>query len=598
MRFPSSGQAGTHVTGTEQEHAPAVTPARGLASWQDAGAARGPLLGRLGRTLALLYPASPVVEGVPGQPRAARHRALRVLAHVAAVGVGAGALLLRQAGTPSWSSLWAEDGTVFLPRALLHPWSSIFREYAGYLQLVPQLIADVVARFPMRDAAAGFAIAGALVASSCAIFVFHASRGHVTGAGFRVLLACSVVLLPTAVIEIANSGVDAPWYLMFALFWALIWRPASRGGMAAAAAVSFLAMASNILNLLYLPLVAARLIALPRVREQAVTSGWLAGIAFQVPGILQSREPHRIGSVPAGFHFYGQHVLVATVAGWPLARGLQDVIGIPACIAAAAVAVSAVVAWAARHGGSRVRVLAAAALSIGLILTIIPAVLRFWVAPAVSTATWVPGSRYTTSAILLIDGIAIVGVDAFVRRRSARGQPAWRRVPVLILVVVLGIGWVSSFRYSNVRSGGVAWSRTYTRYEQALPGSALPGSALPGSALPGSAPPGSEQPELLASGTPGPGDPRGPVEQRRIDRGQERRGTRLAGAAVPRAPAGAGQVQPGPRPRDPDEQQPTLLGEVLGAPGPPGKPEGQQVLLAAGQEHHLELQSLGGVQGQ
>jgi hypothetical protein len=382
------------------------------------------------------------------------------MAYAAALGLGAGVLLIRQAGTPSWSTLWAEDGGVFLPRALAHPWSSLFHEQAGYLQLVPQLIADIVALFPARPDAAAFAIAGALVASGCAIFVYHASSGHIHRPELRALLACSVILLPTAVIEIANSGVDAPWYLMYALFWALIWRPRSRRGQAVAAALAFATMASNILNLLYLPLVAARVVALPRAREQAVTLGWLAGIAYQLWGILQSREPDRIGSVPAAFHFYGQHVLVAAVAGWRLALRLQAAAGVPACIAIAARVIAAVVVWAAWQGGSRVRVLAIAALGMGVLLTVVPALVRTWIGPATSTDVWVPGSRYTASAILLIDAIAIAGVDAFLRRTSIHPRRAGRATVVLLLVIGLSIGWSTSFRYPNLRSGNAALSRT------------------------------------------------------------------------------------------------------------------------------------------
>jgi hypothetical protein len=248
------------------------------------------LLGKLGRALEPLFPAA-----APRPRRSGWPAIVVMISNLAALGIGACVLLIRQAGTPSWQTLWAEDRWVFLPRALVHPWSSIFRAQAGYLQLVPQLIADLVARFPMRFAAAGFAIAGALVASGCAIFVYYASAGHIRRPELRALLACSVLLLPTAVIEIANSGVDAQWYLMFALFWALLWRPRSRRGKAVAAVLAFLAMASNILNQLYLPLVAARLVALPEREEHAVTFGWLTGIVFQIPGILQSREPHRLG---------------------------------------------------------------------------------------------------------------------------------------------------------------------------------------------------------------------------------------------------------------------------------------------------------------
>jgi hypothetical protein len=43
--------------------------------------------------------------------------------------------------------------------------------------------------------------------------------------------------------EIADSGVNAPWYLLLAVFWALLWRPRTRAGMAVAAFVAFAAAA-------------------------------------------------------------------------------------------------------------------------------------------------------------------------------------------------------------------------------------------------------------------------------------------------------------------------------------------------------------------
>jgi hypothetical protein len=157
--------------------------------------------------------------------------------------------------------------------------------------------------------------------------------------------------------------------------------------------------------------------------------------------------------VPAGLHFYAQHVLVAAVAGWRLALRLQTAIGVPACIAVAASVVAAVVAWAVWRGDSRIRIFTVTALIMGVILTVIPALLRFWVPDAASTGLWLPGSRYTTSAILLIDGIAIVGVDAFLRRTDIRPKGVGNVAVVLLLVVGLGIGWSTSFRYPNLRSG-------------------------------------------------------------------------------------------------------------------------------------------------
>ncbi|MGE5131290.1 MAG: hypothetical protein ACM32E_00085 [Gemmatimonadota bacterium] len=395
-------------------------------------------------------------------------------AQLAAVAAAAAVLLQRQAGHPAWQTAWAEDRTVFLPRALLDPWGSFLHCYGGYVQLVPQLAADVVTRFPLREAAAGFAFTGAVAASGCALFVFHASAGQVRQPGLRALLAASVVLLPVAVIEVANNSVDAQWYLMYALFWALLWRPAGRGGAAAAALVSFLAMASNILNLCYLPLAAARLAALPR-REQAVVAGWLAGIAWQaagiavrVPAILAPGAAHPLAAPGATASFYGRHVLLAALAGWRLAPRLMAAAGPGGAVAIAAGLLLAGAAWACVAGGTRVRLFLAAATVLGLVLTVFPVMIRYWVTLPVSvpvSRVWLPGSRYTVCSVLLIDASAVVAVDAAVRRRAGRSRltPA---VAVTVLAAVLAAGWVTSYRYGNMRSTAPVWAQTVARFDR------------------------------------------------------------------------------------------------------------------------------------
>ena len=184
---------------------------------------------------------------------------------------------------------------------------------------------------PLRDAAAAFAISGALVTTGCALFIFHASAGHVRSAVLRFVLALAVVLLPVAQLEIADSGVNSPWYLLFALFWAVLWRPGTRAGMAGAAAVGFLTAASTTMSVVFAPLLLARVIALPRLREHAVTAGWAAGCLLQVPyvvsnlGSAQSRAAHPASPGPV-LAFYG-HEVVLPALGWHLAWRLQAFAG-------------------------------------------------------------------------------------------------------------------------------------------------------------------------------------------------------------------------------------------------------------------------------
>ena len=241
--------------------------------------------------LAELFPA-------PAEPAAPRWpRALGVpLVQVAAVALGAVVMLARIGGRPVWESVYAEDPGIFLPGALAHPWH-LLQSYGGYLQLVPRLIGQIAALVPIRDASVAFAVGGALVASGCGLFAYHASAGQVSSRWLRALLGLSVVLLPVAQLEIADNGVNSIWYLLIALFWAALWRPRTRAGAAVAAVVAFAAAASTSLGLLFAPLFAARAIVVPRrLREHAATAGWALGCLLQLLVILTSHQS-RLGLI-------------------------------------------------------------------------------------------------------------------------------------------------------------------------------------------------------------------------------------------------------------------------------------------------------------
>jgi hypothetical protein len=376
-------------------------------------------------------------------------------------------MLARQAGVPAWRTLWAEDRTVFLPQALSAPVRSLFTPFAGYLELYPRLIADVVARFSLADAAAGFAIAGALTASGTAVFVFHASRDHVHRPELRALLAAGVVLLPTALEEIANNTVNTSWYLLFAAFWALVWRPRSRWGLAAAALVCFAAASSNPLAVLYLPLAAARLIALPRLREQAATLGWLAGGLLQVPAVLTLSRGHVATTLAKALTFYGQNVTLAAMTGHRGTDLLRSAgwLGGGAIVATAAVAVAAVWAW--RRGEPAVRAFVIWAVALGFLLTVVAVLISGHVAfPSARPHLYVRGSRYAQPAILLLVSAAIVAVDGILRRTGGRGARTAHATAVVLLVAVLGTTWVSDFRYANSRATYTPWPAHLDRIEE------------------------------------------------------------------------------------------------------------------------------------
>jgi hypothetical protein len=420
-------------------------------SRQQARLQRPPLARRTVEVLRELFPepGTPVPRRVP--------RWLSVLLLAVAVPLGVLVMLVRVAGTPAWDGIYGEDLGIFLVQALQHPWPLLVG-YAGYLQLVPRLIAQVVVYLPLRDAAAAFAIIGALVTVGCALFIFHASAGHVRSTVLRFVLALAVVLLPVAQLEIADSGVNSPWYLLFALFWAVLWRPATRAGMAGAAAIGFFTAASTTMSVLFAPVLLARVIALPRLREHAVTAGWAAGCLLQAPyvvsnlGSAQSRAAHPASAGPV-LAFYG-HEVVLPALGWHLSWWLQGLAGRNGATAIIGAILAVFFGWALLTQRGPARVFVAAALITGFLFTAVGAALKSVVTTATVTENGEAGSRYTALPIFLIEAAAIVAVGSFICGKPRRLQTV---AAVAALVGVLSVGWVTDFRYQGNRSNVANW---------------------------------------------------------------------------------------------------------------------------------------------
>jgi hypothetical protein len=402
------------------------------------------------------------LELFPSAPPVRRRisRGMSVLIQVVVVLIGVVAMLGRVSGIPAWDGVYAEDYGLFLPGALARPWHLLV-PYAGYVQLGPRLIAQLVTYLPLRDAAAAIAVAGALIACLCALFIFHAGAGLVRSPWLRGLLALAVVLLPVAPLEIPDSAVDSPWYMMMALFFATLWRPRTRTAMAIAAIIGFMTAASEVLAIVLLPLLLIRVIALPRVREHAVTLGWLAGCLLQLPYVLQGlgasgSRVSRLATFPQVNAFYG-HDVVMPALGWHLSWQLQSLAGRDGATLIVGALLATVFAYALITQGRQARVFLAAALLTGYLETVAAGTLSWWVPVLAVTLHGEAGSRYTDLPILLIDAALILTVDSFLRRTTTRP----RAVGALIaLIAVLCVGWIPDYRYLGNRSNATNWPAT------------------------------------------------------------------------------------------------------------------------------------------
>ncbi len=234
---------------------------------------------------------------VPNAPsaRSARHWSTWPLATRRAIGVGLLALavvvpLFRQAGTASWHSVFAEDGSVYTAQAVRSGGVAVlFRGYAGYLQLPPRLLGALTPYVPFRYLTLYLALAGTAVVAMLAWFQLWASKGWVNSSLLRFLLAALVVLSPVMGGENTANITNTIWAFVAVLPWALIsTRERSRDTMVRAAVV-FLAATATALSFLFVPLAIGWVLVRRTRSSLAVTLSFAAGLVIQ--GLVTLHTP-------------------------------------------------------------------------------------------------------------------------------------------------------------------------------------------------------------------------------------------------------------------------------------------------------------------
>ncbi|MGH3207645.1 MAG: hypothetical protein ACRDNO_07775, partial [Trebonia sp.] len=323
--------------------------------------------------------------------------------------------------------------------------------------LGPRVIGQFIASFlPIVDASAAYAITGALIGAAAGLFLYHASEGYIHAPWARALLGGALVLLPIAPLDIIDSGVDSPWYAMVALFFAVLWRPRSWPGMLAAALIACYASSSEIVAFIYAPLLVARVIALPRVREHAVTACWLLGLVLQVPVVMLSYTLHkqRLGvlATPGQAVAFYCHNVILRALGWHLSLWLKSAAGYNGATVIVGALVALAVGWVLVTGDRQVRLFAVLALLTGFVQTVFDATISQYVVFQQPTPTFMAAARYSTIPVLLFAATGIVAVDSYIRRRGTRPLAA-----ACILVGVLGFGWATDFRYVAQRINAGHW---------------------------------------------------------------------------------------------------------------------------------------------
>jgi hypothetical protein len=397
-------------------------------------ASRGDRLGRLA-TWVFAAPAAPY-----------RRRGLAAVLYAVMFVVGSFATLVRTE-PGSWNVLWAEDGKVFLEDAYARSFfENLVHPYAGYMHLVPRVVAEPISALVPADwAAIGFTVSASIVWSAVALVIFDSARGHVRHLAIRIVLWAMVIAVPVGGLEVVGNIANSHWFLIAAAFWALAARDRGPLQITLASVTVAVAALSDPLTAMLAPLVVLRLVLLRTKRANIVSLVFVVTIVVQLAIVLgSSRETSELHPSPgAMLRSFVMRIVVGGFVGRTNTDHLRNVIGNDGLYAL----------------GLAVLVLLVAIVVLCLRRTAMPAIaLVFAVAFAVVTTwlTWaalaqfapefviIGGSRYAVTPTLVLYAVVVIGADVLVRRVPERAGRA-TLVGVTVALAVVVASWAADF---------------------------------------------------------------------------------------------------------------------------------------------------------
>jgi hypothetical protein len=367
--------------------------------------------------------------------------------------------LARLGWSTSTNSLWAEDGSVFLHGALTQSfWHAVSSPYSKYLVLVPRLIGEVAALVPLRDAPAAVSILSAAVVALSGLVVWHASATHVRSPYLRGTLTVLTVLVPVGGFESLDSAAYVSWYMLFATFWILFWRPRTLWGAALASLFVLATALSNPGVWFFIPLAILRAIAGRDRRDLMIVGSFVVGAVIQASVLAASHEQvveplwtHDIWTV------YLQRIVDGGALGLRLGGIGWVQLGWPLLIVLTLCWVTGL-ALGLRRSSSTARYITAIAIPTSLLMFVVSTYQRA-VAPEMlwpANAYDGNGARYAIVPALLLISAAVVLIDDVARRRFG---PSRRSLAQIATVAVALLAIATSFWARNIAArGSPPWS--------------------------------------------------------------------------------------------------------------------------------------------
>ncbi|HEV7400588.1 MAG TPA: hypothetical protein VGN84_10010 [Solirubrobacterales bacterium] len=378
---------------------------------------------------------------------------------VAFVALAAFLQLLRLGPSNALNSLWAEDGMTFLGEALNQDFLHLVTVTHGeYLVVLPRLIGEVGAAVPLYHAPMAMNLIAVLVIALGGLAVWFASAGQIHSPYLRALLVALMVLCPVSTVEGVATPTNVAWYAAFAVFWLLLWRPATIWGACLGALLILVTGLSTPATFFFLPIALLRAIAIRNRRDTLIVGAYALATALQVQAITHSNEhvavPIWTGHIITAFL---QRVVDSSVLGLELGGSTWAAWGWPFLVAIVVTAIACLIAMLLRTSSSRL--FAAIAVGTSVTMFMVSAYNR---APLGDLMVWPTGgnntlgSRYAIIPTLLLISAGLALLDSV--------RPLWRGRPLATIAAatVLLVSLVTSFdvRVDDTGRGGPLWDES------------------------------------------------------------------------------------------------------------------------------------------
>ena len=274
----------------------------------------------------------------------------------AAVAVGAALALWRGWHRVAEPAFWGEDGSVFVPEAREDGPPAVLRTYAGFLHLLPRLVAVALRPFPLSWQPGLYAAAGLALGFAICCLALSARLDPLLPHWWQRALLFGALLVAPGRDEVTGNVANLIFLGPVGLLLLGLCRdPARRAGRRAELAGAALLSLGGVLALMVAPVFLARA-ARTRSRHSAVLAGVVAaGGAVQLALLLTNpRVDDRAGSPAVVVSFLQHRLLPAWLVGDHGFEGAWQTHPVPlalGCVALAVLLGLAVLAVPSRPAG-------------------------------------------------------------------------------------------------------------------------------------------------------------------------------------------------------------------------------------------------------